>query len=139
MEELRSRLLCNNLLTRLKLNQDRENFVDLRNPSMAYGRLAKYEAVCTELIVFKQNFQVSSETQRLYFLIKGNKFTNLILVVDDLVFCTYDHEILNRVKFILEKHFQIYVLNQTVLVIGWQTTELEIEFIWDQTVHSKNF
>ena len=65
-------------------------------------------------------FEQSNQDQRLYFYRQGNKFINLILVVDDMAFSSNDRELLEWFKGMLTDTFKVKLLGTLQMFIGWE-------------------
>lgn len=65
-------------------------------------------------------FLQSNQDQRLYFYRKGNKFINLLLVVDDMAFESNDREQLEWFKTKLSDTFKVKLLGTLEMFIGWE-------------------
>ena len=73
----------------------------------------------------KWGFQQSTQDQRLYFYRKGNKFINLIVVVDDMTFGSNDRSLINWFKEMLVESFKVKLLGELKLLIGWEFDRTE--------------
>ena len=70
----------------------------------------------------ESGFKQSNQDKRLYFYNKGNKFINLIIVVDDMAFSSNDRELIKWFKSMITSAFKVKLLGVLKMFIGWELT-----------------
>ena len=68
----------------------------------------------------KWGFQQSTQDPRLYFYQSNRSFINLILVVDDMAYCSNDEHLIEWFEQQLKKSFKVKLLCKLKAFIGWE-------------------
>ena len=84
-------------------------------------------------------FEQSNQDQLLFFYRDGDKFINLLLVVDDMAFASNDRQLLEWFKGILSDTFNVKLLGTLQMFIGWELTHSRHGIYLGQEKYVKRF